>query len=74
MEKKTTAVEWLYKISKERELDIFDLEKAMYLEKLQITTAYLTATEDYISHYNTAGKRQKMLEKTNKYYEDLYGK
>jgi hypothetical protein len=32
---KQTAVEWLYELSKERELDKFDLEQAKYMEKQQ---------------------------------------
>lgn len=32
---KQTAVEWLYEISKEREIDKFDLEKAKEMEKWQ---------------------------------------
>jgi hypothetical protein len=30
---KQTATEWLYKLSKQRELDAFDLEKAKEMEK-----------------------------------------
>lgn len=34
MEKsKQTATEWLYELSKQRELDVFDLEKAKEMEK-----------------------------------------
>ena len=34
MEKnKQTATEWLYELSKQRELDLFDLEKAKEMEK-----------------------------------------
>jgi hypothetical protein len=36
--RKLTAVEWLYELSKERELDKFDLEQAKEMEKQQITT------------------------------------
>jgi HEPN domain-containing protein len=35
-----TAVEWLYKLSKQRELDKFDLEQAKAMEKEQIMHAY----------------------------------
>ena len=37
---KQTAVEWLYELSKERELDKFDLEQAKEMEKQQIENAY----------------------------------
>lgn len=36
---KQTAVEWLYNLSKERELDKFDLEQAKAMEKKQIMQA-----------------------------------
>jgi hypothetical protein len=35
---KQTAVEWLYKLSKKRELDKFDLEQAKEMEKQQSFT------------------------------------
>ena len=35
-----TAVEWLYNLSKQRELDKFDLEQAKQMEKEQIIKAY----------------------------------
>jgi hypothetical protein len=37
---KQTAVEWLYELSKERELDKFDLEQAKAMEKQQIIDAH----------------------------------
>jgi hypothetical protein len=37
---KQTAVEWLYELSKERELDKFDLEQAKEMEKKQIEKAF----------------------------------
>ena len=37
---KQTAVEWLYELSKKRELDKFDLEQAKEKEKQQIENAY----------------------------------
>lgn len=33
---KLTAVEWLFKLSKERELDKFDLEEAKAMERKQM--------------------------------------
>lgn len=35
-----TAVEWLYKLSKKRELDKFDLQQAKEMEKQQIIDAF----------------------------------
>jgi hypothetical protein len=35
-----TAVEWLHYVSKQRELDKFDWEKAKEMEKEQITYCY----------------------------------
>jgi hypothetical protein len=43
---KQTAVDWLYALSKERELDIFDLEQAKEMEKNQIVDAFDIACED----------------------------
>ena len=37
---KQTAVEWLYELSKERELDKFDLEQAKEMEKQEIIDAW----------------------------------
>lgn len=45
--KKQTAVEWLYKLSKERELDKFDLEQAKEMEKQQMKEMYLKGIENY---------------------------
>ena len=38
---KQTAVEWLYQLSKQRELDKFDLEQAKDMEREQIEDAFL---------------------------------
>ena len=40
---KQTAVEWLYGISKLRELDKFDLEQAKEMEKDQIIEAWIVS-------------------------------
>ena len=37
---KQTAVEWLYKLSKKRELDKVDLQQAQEMEKKQIIDAF----------------------------------
>ena len=44
---KQTAVEWLYKLSKERELDKFDLDQAKEMEKQQMKEGYLKGIENY---------------------------
>ena len=59
---KQTAVEWLYELSKERELDKFDLEQAKEMEKQQINKAC------YDGYY------QEELYDVRKYIEDTYGK
>jgi HEPN domain-containing protein len=38
---KDTAVEWLHKLSKQRELDKFDWEQAKAMEKEQIIDAFV---------------------------------
>lgn len=35
-----TSIEWLYKLSKQRELDKFDLEQAKEMHKQEIIDAY----------------------------------
>ena len=54
---KQTAVEWLYELSKERELDKFDLEQAKEMEKQQINKAcydgyYQEELYDIREYYN----------------------
>ena len=56
-----TAVEWLYKLSKERELDKFDLEQAKEMEKQQINKAcydgyYQEELYDIREYYNETYK------------------
>ena len=58
---KQTAVEWLYKLSKERELDKFDLEQAKEMEKQQINKAcydgyYQEELYDIREYYNKTYK------------------
>ena len=58
---KQTAVEWLFKLSKERELDKFDLEEAKAMEREQIIDAvdagYQLANEDEkFKHIQTHGQ------------------
>jgi len=47
---KQTAVEWLYKLSKKRELDKFDLQQAKEMEKEQIENAYWEGGHDVPTH------------------------
>ena len=59
--KKQTAVEWLYELSKERELDKFDLEQAKEMEKQQINKAcydgyYQEDLYDIREYYNETYK------------------
>lgn len=41
-----TAVEWLWNLSKKRELDMFDLEQAKAIEKEQTDKAYYDGVND----------------------------
>ena len=43
---KQTAVEWLYNLSKQRELDKFDLEQAKQMEKEQIINAWIATDNE----------------------------
>jgi hypothetical protein len=63
--KKQTAVEWLYMKSKERELDVFDLQQAKAMEKEQIVDAAK------IVLFNSTGHGDEAAEK---YYNETYGK
>ena len=61
---KQTAVEWLYNLSKQRELDIFDLEQAIEIEKEQMFELWnrgMYCTEE-------GGKS------FDQYYNETYGK
>ena len=50
-----TAVEWLWSLSKKRELDIFDLEQAKAMEKEQRIKDYNTGYDDaQCNHINDA--------------------
>lgn len=62
-----TAVEWLYNLSKKRELDIFDLEVAMEKEKEQIIKAHKLGF-----YYNLPDP---IVEKNSEqYYNETYNK
>jgi hypothetical protein len=50
-----TAVEWLYNLSKQRELDKFDLEQAKAMEKEQCIRDYNAGyTDAQCNHINDA--------------------
>ncbi len=59
---KQTAVEWLYKLSKKRELDKFDLQQAKVMEKEQIENAYSLSRCEW----------NKIIS-SSEYYNDTYG-
>lgn len=66
-----TAVEWLYNLSKQRELDKFDLEQAKAMEKHQIMSAYDLGNQNQynkicISNYVNIDEEQ--------YYNETYNK
>lgn len=62
---KETAVEWLWNLSKERELDTFDLDQAMWMQEKQIKDAWCAAAFDsYNDHTKTA----------DRYYKETYNK
>ena len=61
---KKTAVEWLYELSKERELDKFDLEQAKEMEKQEIKNAF---TNGFISSRGS----NRIADET--FYNETYG-
>ena len=61
---KQTAVKWLYKLSKKRELDKFDLQQALTMEKEQIIEAF--------KHGNLPTFLGRTLT-TEEYYNETYG-
>jgi hypothetical protein len=66
MEKENlTAVEWLYMKSKERELDVFDLQQAKAMEKEQSKIDYETGQ---------ASTKFKFPLSAEQYYKETYGK
>jgi hypothetical protein len=63
---KQTAVKWLYKLSKKRELDKFDLQQANAMEKEQIEDAYDAGLFD--------GSMDDVKDRIHKqYYNETYG-
>jgi hypothetical protein len=65
-----TAVEWLYDLSKERELDRFDLEQAKQMEKWQIIEFCWECLEGDNIHTITSIKE--LIEYINNRYNQTY--
>jgi hypothetical protein len=64
--KMITAVEWLYKLSKQRELDKFDLEQAKAMEKEQRIKDYNVGYDDaQCNHINDADNYANEIEYLN---------
>jgi hypothetical protein len=66
---KQTAVEWLYELSKERELDKFDLEQAKAMHKEQMSRIY----EGLLQNVGTSIK-QSDLPTFEEYYNHTFKK
>jgi hypothetical protein len=66
-----TAVEWLYDLSKERELDRFDLEQAKEMEKEQIIEAYCEGNDNISAeqYYNQTYNQDSELPKEDKTFK-----
>ena len=64
---KQTAVEWLYELSKERELDKFDLEQAKEMEKKQIIEAFWNGDN------TDCTSEQNIKDFAEQYYNETYG-
>jgi len=63
-----TAVEWLWNLSKQRELDKFDLEQAKEMEKEQIEQAFIAGDCGYSPD---DGNIERMADE---YYNETYNK
>jgi hypothetical protein len=59
---KQTAIKWLYKLSKKRELDKFDLQQAIEMEKQQMEKI---AEDFYYGSYS--------YKKFEQYYNETFG-
>ena len=66
---KQTAVEWLYELSKERELDKFDLEQAKEMEMEQHGKTWDTALDKYEVR---AGNYMRAYEDFDEYYNETF--
>ena len=63
-----TSIEWLYKLSKERELDKFDLEQAKEMHKHEIIDAYYQCGRDNFEHIKVINRS------ATEYYQDTFKK
>ena len=68
MEKKQTAVEWLWNLTQDKELEAVDFEQAKALEKSQIMKAQSYA----ISHADMTNNKGEF--DCEHYYNETYGK
>lgn len=71
MEKKQTAIEWLYKITKQREPDKFDWEQAKQMEKEQIEDAYQEGKWDWHNHITNGTESKDLAQYYNETYKNL---
>jgi uncharacterized protein YnzC (UPF0291/DUF896 family) len=63
-----TSIEWLYKLSKERELDKFDLEQAKEMHKQEIIEAYYQCGRDNFEHIKVINRS------ATEYYQETFKK
>jgi hypothetical protein len=63
-----SSIEWLYKLSKERELDKFDLEQAKEMHKHEIIDAYYQCGRDNFEHIKVINRS------ATEYYQDTFKK
>jgi hypothetical protein len=68
MSKQQTAVEWLWGISQKREIDVFDFELAIEMEKNQIIDAFLNG--DDFSHLSPKEQNKEAQQYYNETYND----
>ena len=61
-----TSIEWLYKLSKERELDKFDLEQAKQMEETELEHAYDRGHQDGYSEGYNEGYNEGVRDTENK--------
>jgi len=73
---KQTAVEWLFKLSKERELDKFDLEEAKAMEREQHKTSFNKGYDrrNYIHDFEYGGVEywEEEPKEFEQYYNETY--
>ena len=70
MEKKKTAVEWLWNISQDRELQALDFEQALQMQKQQM----IEFAKGFWYYGNGADAPPCYNEDVEKYYNKTYGK